>query len=105
MTKCEYYHSIVRRYRKELGEINGKYDGQVKAKESYRGSAGYQADAEEIEMERAADIAALRANCRESFDICIQNMGAQRQRAPHDPAHAGNAGYSSGAPDAGTPDP
>lgn len=85
MTNCEYYHSIVQRYRKGLGEINGKYDGQIKAKESYRGSAGYQADIEKIEQERAAEIAALRANCRESFDVCIKSMEIHAKERPMTP--------------------
>ncbi len=85
MTNCEYYHSIVQRYRKGLTEINGKYDGQIRAKESYRGSAGYQAEIEEIEQKREAEIAALRANCRESFDICIKSMELHAKECPMTP--------------------
>ena len=49
MKNCELYYNVVQRYRKGLGEINGKFDKQIEGKESYRGSAGYQADIEKIE--------------------------------------------------------
>lgn len=85
MTNCEYYYSIVNRYRLKLGEINAKFDKQIQAKEGYRGSAGYQADIQKIEQERTAEIAELRTNCRESFDNCIKSMEMNAKERPMTP--------------------
>lgn len=74
MTNCEWYASIVGRYRRKLNEINEKYDQQAKSKEGYRGSPRYESDIAEIEQKRMGEINALRADCRDSFTNCIENM-------------------------------
>lgn len=85
MKNTEYYYNTVRRYRQCLTEINAKFDKQIEAKAGYAGSPRYTEDVNEIERERAAEIAALRADCRESFDTCIKSMRLHAESQPMTP--------------------
>ena len=82
MKNTEYYYNTVRRYRQCLTEINGKFDEQLEAKSGYAGSPRYTDDVNEIERERAAEIAALRADCAESFDTCLKSMEQHAESRP-----------------------
>jgi len=70
----EKYFDVVRKYRHGLDEINKKFDELVEAKKCYAGSVGFETDIKAIEEKRAAEIAALREDCGESFDFCIAAM-------------------------------
>lgn len=85
MKNTEYYYNTVRRYRQCLAEINGKFDEQLEAKSGYAGSPRYTDDVNEIERDRAAEIAALRADCAESFDTCLKSMELHAQSRPSVP--------------------
>ena len=82
MANTEYFYNTVRRYRTGLNKINAKFDRQIEAKAGYAGSPRYTEDVKEIEQERAAEIAALRADCAESFDTCIKSMELHAQSRP-----------------------
>lgn len=82
MKNVEYYFTIVQRYRKGLSEINAKFDKQIEAKAGYAGSPRYTEDVKAIERERTAEIAALRADCAESFDTCLKSMKLHAQSRP-----------------------
>lgn len=82
MKNTEYFYNTVRRYRQGLAEINAKFDRQIEAKAGYAGSPRYTEDAKEIERDRATEIAALRADCAESFDTCIKSMELHAQSRP-----------------------
>ncbi len=82
MTNTEWYFSITRKYREGLNRINGKFDKQIANKKRYAGSAGFETDAKKIEQARAAEIAALRDDCRDDFDRCIAAMQKNVQARP-----------------------
>lgn len=82
MKNTEYFYNTVLHYRKGLTEINAKFDRQIEAKQGYAGSPRYTEDVKAIEQERAAEIAALRADCAESFDTCIKSMELHAQSRP-----------------------
>lgn len=82
MSNITWYFHTVQKYRGDLSKINDKYDGQIDGKKSYAGSVGYTADIEKIERERAAEIAALRDECRDAFDRCLQSMQKSAQSRP-----------------------
>lgn len=82
MKNTEYYYNTVRRYRQCLTEINDKFDEQLEAKSGYAGSPRYTEDVKAIERERTAEIAALRADCAESFDACLKSMKLHAQSRP-----------------------
>ena len=82
MKNTEYYYNTVRRYRQRLTEINEKFDTKIEEKAGYTGSPRYMEDVKAIERERTAEIAALRADCSESFDTCIENMELHAQSRP-----------------------
>lgn len=82
MKNTEYFYNTVRRYRQCLTEINAKFDRKIEAKAGYAGSPRYEEDVKEIERERATEIAALRADCAESFDTCIKSMELHAQSRP-----------------------
>lgn len=82
MKNTEYFYSTVRQYRQGLAEINAKFDRQIEAKAGYAGSPRYTEDAKGIERDRATEIAALRADCAESFDTCIKSMELHAQSRP-----------------------
>lgn len=82
MKNTEYYYNTVRRYRQRLTEINEKFDTKIEEKAGYTGSPRYMEDVKAIERERATEIAALRADCAESFDTCLKSMELHAQRRP-----------------------
>lgn len=82
MKNTEWYHAIVVKYRRGLNEINAKFDRQIEEKAGYSGSPRYMEDVKAIERERATEIAALRADCAESFDTCIKSMELHAQSRP-----------------------
>ncbi len=82
MKNTEWYFRIVKRYREGLNSINAKYDPQIESKKSYAGSAGYAADMEKIEQQRAAEIEALRDDCWDSFKSCVDSMQEKAKNRP-----------------------
>ena len=92
MKNTEYYYNTVRRYRQCLTEINGKFDEQLEAKSGYAGSPRYTDDVNEIERERAAEIAALRADCAESFDTCLKVWSSTPRAVPPCRQHLNRCG-------------
>ena len=63
MNNLEWYYHTVKKYREGLTRINTKFDEQTKTKAGYKGSVQYEKDIAAIEKVRAAEIAALRADC------------------------------------------
>lgn len=82
MKNTEYFYDTVRRYRQCLTEINAKFDKRIAEKAGYAGSPRYTEDVKAIELDRASEIAALRADCAESFDTCIKSMELHAQSRP-----------------------
>ncbi len=82
MTNTEWYFSITRKYREGLNRINTQYDAQIESQKRYAGSQGYEKDIEKIEQARAAEIAALRDDCRDNFNRCLAAMQKNAQARP-----------------------
>ncbi len=82
MTNTEWYFSITRKYRAGLNRINTKFDEQIEGQKRYAGSQGYEADIAKIEQVRAAEITALRDDCRDSFNRCLAAMQRNAQARP-----------------------
>jgi len=88
MKHVEWYFHTVQKYREGLNRINAKYDAQIEDKKNYAGSAGYTADIEKIEQERAAEISALRDDCRDDFNRCLAEMEKNANARPAVPPTA-----------------
>lgn len=82
MKNTEYFYDTVRRYRQCLTEINAKFDKRIAEKAGYAGSPRYSEDVKAIELDRAAEITVLRADCAESFDTIIKSMELHAKERP-----------------------
>ncbi len=65
-----------------VNRINGKIDEQIEGQKRYADSQGYEKDIAKIEQMRATEIAALRDDCRDSFNRCLAAMQKNAQARP-----------------------
>ncbi len=82
MNHVEWYFHTVQKYRSGLRSVNNKFDEQTESQKRYAGSQGYEKDIEKIEQARAAEIAALRDECRDAFNSCLAAMQKNVQARP-----------------------